>query len=56
MYKYVTYSPDPKILKPQLKTEVEVKSNEKKSVVAKINPSLYKKLIIEDLTSTGMNF
>lgn len=42
---------DPKILKPQLKTEVEFKSDEKKSVVAKINPSLYKKLIIEDLTS-----
>uniref|UniRef100_A0A2S2PNL0 Geminin n=1 Tax=Schizaphis graminum TaxID=13262 RepID=A0A2S2PNL0_SCHGA len=46
-------NPDPKILKPQPKTEVEVKSNEKKSVVAKINPSLYKKLIIEDLTSTA---
>ncbi|XP_022164462.1 geminin-like [Myzus persicae] len=43
---------DPKILKTQFKTEVEVKSDERKSVVAKVNPSLYKKLIIEDLTST----
>jgi len=43
-------------LKPQIKTEVEVKSKEKKSGLAKINPSLYNKLIVEDLTSTGMNF
>ncbi|CAI6352234.1 unnamed protein product [Macrosiphum euphorbiae] len=42
---------DPKILKPQFKTEVDVKSNENKSIVAKVNPSVYKKLIIEDLTS-----
>ncbi|XP_025206673.1 geminin-like [Melanaphis sacchari] len=46
-------NPDPKILKPQLKTEVEVKSKEKQSIIEKINPSLYKKLIIEDLTSTA---
>ncbi|XP_027853189.2 geminin-like [Aphis gossypii] len=46
-------NPDPKILKPQIKTEVEVKSKEKKSGLAKINPSLYNKLIVEDLTSTA---
>jgi len=46
-------SSDPKILKPQFKTEVDVKSEENKSVVAKVNPCLYKKLIIEDLTSIG---
>jgi len=46
-------SSDPKISKPQFKTEVDVKS-ENKSLVAKVNPSLYKKLIIEDLTSIGM--
>ncbi|NP_001280286.1 uncharacterized protein LOC100162341 [Acyrthosiphon pisum] len=45
------HNSDPKILKPQFKTEVDVKSNENKSIVAKVNPSLYKKLIIEDLTS-----
>jgi len=48
-------SSDPKILKPQFKTEVDVKSVENKSIVAKVNPSLYKKLIIEDLTSIGMH-
>jgi len=43
-------------LKPKIepKTEVEIKSKEKKSGFAKVNPSLYQKLIIEDLTSTGM--
>jgi len=46
---------DPKTLKPLFKTEVEVKSDEKKSIVSKVNPSLYKKLIIEDLTSIGMH-
>ncbi|KAE9536599.1 hypothetical protein AGLY_007001 [Aphis glycines] len=46
-------NPDPKILKPQIKTEIEVKSKEKKSGLAKINPSLYNKLIVEDLTSTA---
>lgn len=46
-------NPDHKILKPQSKTEVEVKSKEKKSGLAKINPSLYNKLIVEDLTSTA---
>jgi len=48
-------SSDPKILKTQFKTEVEVKSEERKTGVAKVNPTLYKKLIIEDLTSTGMH-
>ncbi|KAL4113600.1 hypothetical protein QTP88_017198 [Uroleucon formosanum] len=45
------HNSDPKISKPQFKTEVDVKSDENKSLVAKVNPSLYKKLIIEDLTS-----
>lgn len=48
------FSSDPKVLKSHGLTEVEVKSKENKSVIAKINPSLYKKLIIEDLTSTGV--
>ncbi|XP_022175915.1 geminin-like [Myzus persicae] len=47
------HNSDPNILKTQFKTEVEVKSEERKSGVAKVNPSLYKKLIIEDLTSTA---
>lgn len=51
-----SFSKDLKTSKPQNKTtEVEVKPKENSSsIVAKINPSLYKKLIIEDLTSTGM--
>jgi len=49
-------SSETKMLKPQLKTEVEIKSDEKKSIIAKVNPSLYKKLIIDDLTNTGMRF
>jgi len=48
-------SSEAKILKPQFKTEVEIKSDEKKSIIAKVNPSLYKKLIIDDLTNTGMH-
>ncbi|KAL5241082.1 hypothetical protein ACI65C_008492 [Semiaphis heraclei] len=46
------HNSETKILKPQLKTEVEIKSDEKKSIIAKVNPSLYKKLIIDDLTNT----
>lgn len=44
-----------KVSKTQVTSEVEVKSKENKSTFAKVNPSLYKKLIIEDLTSTGMH-
>lgn len=44
------------MLKPQVKTEIEVKPKESKSVVEKVNPALYKKLIIEDLTSTGVYY
>lgn len=33
--------------------EVTVKDVKEKSSIAKVNPSLYKQLIIEDLTSTG---
>ncbi|CAI6343068.1 unnamed protein product [Macrosiphum euphorbiae] len=47
------HNSDTKISKPQFKTEVEVKSNEKKCLFSKVNPSQYKKLIIEDLTSTN---
>ncbi|XP_015367378.1 PREDICTED: geminin-like [Diuraphis noxia] len=44
--------PDPKISKPQFETEVDVKTDENKSVVdAKAKPSLYKKLIIQDLNN-----
>jgi len=49
------FSSDSKLLKPQSKTEVEggnSKGNE--SALAKVNPSLYKKLIIDDLTTTSM--
>lgn len=41
-------------MKTQDTSEIEVKTKENKSAFAKVNPSLYKKLIIEDLTSTGM--
>lgn len=44
------------MLKPQVKTEIEVKPKESKSVIEKVNPALYKQLIIEDLTSTGMHY
>jgi geminin len=43
-----------KISKSPVKTEIEVNSKDNKSVIAKVNPSLYKKLIIDDLTSVGM--
>lgn len=47
------FSSDTKLLKQKGKTEV-AGSNETKSVVAKINPSLYANLIIDDLTNTSM--
>jgi len=47
--------PGPKTLKPQFETEVDVKSEENKSVDAKAKPSLYKKLIIEGLNNIGMH-
>lgn len=34
--------------------EVKVKDNNEKLSIANVQPSLYKKLIIEDLTSTGL--
>jgi len=46
-------SSDTKSLKPKGKTEVAGSSEEPKSVVAKINPSLYANLIIDDLTNTA---
>ncbi|VVC32029.1 Hypothetical protein CINCED_3A014201 [Cinara cedri] len=47
-------SSDTKTAKPQTKVEeVQVNLKEHKSLVAKVNPSLYQKLIIEDLTSTA---
>ncbi|XP_025416375.1 geminin-like [Sipha flava] len=42
-----------KISKSPVKTEIEVNSKDNKSVIAKVNPSLYKKLIIDDLTSVA---
>jgi len=47
------FSNDTKTSKIQVKTEVDVKTKENKYLISKINPLLYKKLIIEDLTSTG---
>lgn len=53
---YVCCISTDKISKPPVKTEVEVNSKDNKSLIAKVNPSLYKKLIIDDLTSIGMYY
>jgi len=52
---YIYIRPDPTTLKPKFETEVDVKSDENKSVDIKAKPSLYKKLIIEDLNNIGMH-
>lgn len=47
---------DGKVVKPEPtfnQMEIKVKDKKEKLPVAQVFPSLYKKLVIEDLTSTG---
>lgn len=49
------FSTDGKTVRPEQAFEdiEKVKDKKERSIVEKVNPSLYKQLIIEDLTSTG---